>query len=316
MISNIKYIPDNFAPFKDELKKLVSSKAYESIMNGSVQSMATLESSANLFEMTIGECLCNPDADKNKWSTSSTYFLRDSISDYIDCSLITLRDLSDHCDIPSSNFSKYKRGDFMPTLSTAQKLADFWGIEIADLFIPTLDVNVQAVINNTKRYSANGIKNSKKDYPLNDDDVFDRSYTHIKWMSDNLTRLVVKNNINLSHEKKLRRMIETNSGSLNQIESYAKCYGSSIGNMFVNPKYDLKWYNDSSVIFLSYNIEQYLLEAGITAYNIGMHSKFCKADSVYKFINGIKIPTLYQLQDLANTLDVEVSDLFITPDGA
>lgn len=313
MITNVAYIADNAQGLEKKPGMAFHADTLEKIKGGAVVGADVIDKIAQAFGKTIGEMLVKPGEDASRWADSSLDNILPAVSAYINAAKMPYKRMGALSGIQPSSFSQYSSGHYAPSLRSMQLMADFWQIEVADFFIPPDEANVAQIAELTERYNEEVPAEIVKKAVNVPDDLSSR-ISHRAFLSQNFRRLVERNK-DKSADKRVRDIIELNTGTLAAIEECAGAFGATIGEVFQNPSIECNWYKETRLVYLSYNLEEALKDAGTAAYMIAAQTKTCNATVIYKYVNGSKIPPLERLQEIADVLNLDISDLFLPPDG-
>lgn len=309
MITHIDNIQKNVAQFEIREGDTIRPQTLEKIKNGEVSRFGSVERIAKAYGSSIGELMVTPGEDASRWADSSTSTFCETFAEYLDCSKIKSHQLGYAANIPSTNFTNFIVGRRLPSLRTAQNLADFWNIEVADLFIPPRAEDFQAIEEATREFATSG-RRKLRNKPIDNEKVMETCISNAEWLRGNLE--AIADRYGATERDKLRyRNIE----KLCDAEKFASFYGMTIGEALLRPGIDTEWYRDASTLYLSYNLERALKESPLTTEKIAEKTSYCTADYVYRFAKGLKTPSLKDAQELANALGMEIADLFLPPDG-
>lgn len=245
--------------------------------------------------------------DASRWKDSSTQYMAETFSSYLDATGISQVKVGGMLDISPGNFHKYKTGQSMPSLKVAQNMADFWKIEVADFFLPPKKENIEH------------IKLMFGMFDEVDMDAVNEYYimcgiSNSCWLGVNLLSIMEargEKDVKKAHHN---AMVEIGK-NLDDLDKFAYRYGTTAGDLLLKPGVETEWYKDSSTMFVSYNLQEVMSMSDLTPYKLGLLCKKVSTTTLYKYVDGRRIPTLNRLQELANVLDMEISDFFLPPDG-
>lgn len=313
MITNIAYIADNAQGLEKTPGMAFHADTLEKIKDGAIVGADVIDKIAQAFGKTIGEMLVKPGEDASRWADSSLDNILSAVSAYINAAKMPYKRMGALSGIQPSSFSQYSSGHYAPSLRSMQLMADFWQIEVADFFIPPDDANVEHIAELTERYNEEVPAEIVKKVVNVPEDIENR-ISHRAFLSQNFRRLVERNK-DKSADKRVRDIIELNTGTLAAIEECAGAFGATIGEVFQNPSIECNWYKETRLVYLSYNLEEALQDARESACTVAAKTKMCNTTVIYKYVNGTKIPPLEKLQEIADVLKTDISDLFLPPDG-
>ena len=313
MITNVAYIADNTQGLEKKPGMAFHADTLEKIKGGAVVGADVIDKVAHSFGRTIGEMLVKPGEDASRWAHSSLENVLPAVSAYINAAKMPYKRMGALSGVSPSSFSQYSSGHYAPSLRAMQLMADFWQIEVADFFLPPDEANVEHIAELTERYNAE-VPAEIVEKAINVPDDLAQRISHRAFLSQNFRRLAEQNK-GESMDKRVREIIELNTGTLSAIEECAGAFGATIGEVFQNPAIECNWYKETRLVYLSYNLEEALRDTGTAAYMIAAKTKTCNATVIYKYVNGTKIPPLEKLQEIADVLNVDISDLFLPPDG-
>lgn len=117
-----------------------------------------------------------------------------------------------------------------------------------------------------------------------------------------------------------KKYVDRGDITLKKAEDIAELCGLSIGEVFINPAdQDCEWYFNARLEYFPKNLKDAVAEKRATNAQLAARSvrNICGVDikQYNKYISGRMFPRLKTLQRIADTLGMEVSDLFLPPDG-
>ena len=313
MITNVAYIADNTQDFEKVPGMGFHEETLEKLKSGAVIGADVIDKVARSFGKTIGELLVKPGEDASRWANSSLDNIFPAVSAYINAAKMPYRRMGALSGINSGSFAKYANGYYAPSLRSMQMMADFWQIEVADFFLPPDEANVAHIAELTERYNEDVPADIAERIVEIPDDLEQR-ISHRAFLSQNFRRLLEEHK-DKPVDKRVQEIIELNTGALAVIEECANALGATIGEVFQNPEIECSWYKETRLVFLSWNLEDALRDARESAYTIAAKTKTCNTTAIYKYVNGTKLPPLAKLQEIADVLRMDSSDLFLSPDG-
>lgn len=315
LITNVANIPANAELLGFANSKQEEDKRLAVLAKGKVQNIKNIEAICNSYGKSIGEMMVQPNSDASKWENSSSGYFKDTFLKYLQASRIKYRHIGKFAGVAPSSLTKYTQGDYMPTTTSAQALADCMQIEVADFFVPAKPENVEKIETVTFELAKTLKQRCLREQEIVfDDPNIQDTLTNKAWMVPNFERMIRAHNVT-SPDKDLRRLLDTGKAPLKVIDMYARWFGSTIGDVMVKPGVKTEWYKESSNIYVPYNLEQMMNDSCLPVAQIAQKAALTNLDVVYQFVKGVRIPTLAQLQELAYLFDCELSDFFLPPDG-
>lgn len=313
MITNVAYIADNAQGLKKTPGMGFHAETLEKLKGGAVVGADVIDKVAHSFGKTIGEMLVKPGEDASRWADSSLDNILPAVSAYINAAKMPYKRMGALSGISSGCFKKYVSGYYAPSLRSMQLMADFWQIEVADFFLPPDEANVARIAELTERYNED-VPADIAERIVEIPDNLEQRISHRAFLSQNFRRLL-DGHKDKQVDKRVHEIIELNTGALAVIDECASALGTTIGEVFQNPAIECNWYKETRLVFLSWNLEEALRDARESAYTIAAKTKTCNTSAIYKYVNGTKLPPLANLQEIADVLNVDISDLFLPPDG-
>lgn len=328
MKSNVKYIAEYLDSWCSEHGSTrimnTMNTTYESINRaraGKQVSVGKLDEMIRRTGITIAEASIKKGKIDDKYKCSSAKYIKENLD-----RLMRIYNLNAHT-LSTKMYGKNKRkapyaGKY-PKPKTLQEIADFFNIEVADLFVnPRMnkkvyeDATKDAIkIRMQPDYEVHSKQGNRN--KINKDKVLsefsdDCAITGIENIKPRIYKFSRDFNF-LVDENDMEKLFFVN---VIEAESIIRRYGFSIGESILKKGVKTEWYKDTSALYLPFNLERIRNEKGIAVAELVRVSDTIKNVSTYlRWESGQSYPNMMQMQQVANALDVEIGDLFVTPDG-
>lgn len=143
--------------------------------------------------------------------------------------------------------------------------------------------------------------------------------SHVRWANWHVAELVkststskVAKFYNLGMAR-VEEIINGHPVGFRVIQKIAGSAGLSVAEIMVDPSVKTEWYRETDIKYFSVNLKKAMEEAGVSSKDIQAPTAICAA-TVAKWRSGSGFPMSDNLQKLADTLEMEVADLFL-PSG-
>lgn len=299
MITNIMYIAANSKGMKAKKGDYNGAKKMRRLRSGKMSQICAIEKIANENGKSIGEMTVCPGEDASPWKDSSSRYVPENIDAFLDATNMPIHKIVVSAGLSFGNLQKYRKGQTKPNIVTVQKLADFWNVEVADMFLPVKSWNVEHVKMRKKN-------EDKVDRKVISEHGQNSKITNKCWVSKNLWDIMVSRGV-MDVEKEHEIAMKKINRSLEYMYRYARSYGVAIGDLLVKPGVQTEWYRDTSLSYLQENMQNAFNESGIRPYKV--------TTNIYKYMEGDIYPSLKMLQEIADILDMEIGDLLLPTDG-
>lgn len=144
--------------------------------------------------------------------------------------------------------------------------------------------------------------------------------SNIKWFAVHLQQAMDECGMRcLSHKLgrqpyDIRRIMRSERVALRTVDKIAPKLGMTVAEMFIQPGVETDWYREARIEYFPQNFTEAMAASGYNtqalANSVGK-TKSC----VREWMDGKGYPLLIRLQNIADTLDMEVADLFLPPEG-
>lgn len=281
------------------------------LKQGDVSRCQIVEQVAQTQRQSIAQLFVRPGTDSKPWRKSSSEFFPKTFNTYLDASGMTDEEMAVILEVSSIAISNYRKGEFLPNLERIQTIADSLSIEVGDLFLPVRKDVKKSIVKRREAGIYGRTLESKGKYS----DKYDGFLTHRVFLPQNIIKAMRVHGVDYATDKMAIRIAKGQTVRLNEVEDLARRYGLTIGNAFIRPGVQTVWYAQSRAIYMPFNMQAYREDMKMTKEELASKTAHCSFSVINNIETGYVFGTLAQTQDIANTLKVEISDLFLPIDG-
>lgn len=311
MKTHIDHIAHNAKSISTESCTTTNKVQLRRLKQGDVSRCQIVEQIARTQKQSIAQLFVKPGADSKPWRNSSSEFFSKTFNTYLDASGMTDEEMAMILEVSSIAISNYRKGEFLPNLERIQTIADSLSIEVGDLFLPVRKDVKKSIVKRREAGIYGRTLESKGKYR----DKYDGFLTHRVFLPQNIIKAMRVHGVDYSQDKIAVRIAKGQTVRMNEIECLSRRYGVSIGDAFLKPCSQTTWYKGTRCIYAPDNIQEYRIQKGWTKDDLASRSSHCSLSTIINIETGYVFATLAQMQDIANTLEVEISDLFLPVDG-
>lgn len=291
----------------------VSDQTLRNLLNKTGQSNSLLRSAVkvnNVFgnKISVGQLFCDPDDIETfaKYKDSDMKYLSQALVQYRMYAGLTKKDVANRLSVSQSTYRGYEQNgsnDATIKLNVLQILADIYGIEVADFFMPVSEENIAAV---KRSFSFEKDTALRLRSPL---------ITSVCNVAENFMQKANELGISYrNYDSRMMKIIKTLNVSTADVDLYAQQMHTSLGNLMLNRGIVTNWYKDTRSVYFANNLDDEIKRLGITRKEFAEKQVIMSYAYINSLCDGIYMPTLSQAQYIANYLDVEVADLFLPPE--
>lgn len=311
MKTHIDHIAHNAKSISTESCTTTNKVQLRRLKQGDVSRCQIVEQIARTQKQSIAQLFVKPGADSKPWRNSSSDNFPAAFNAYINESGLTDHEMGLLLEVSSIAIANYRKGEFLPNLERIQTIADTLGIEVGDLFLPVRNDVKKNVCKRRKDGLYNRLVESKGEYS----DKYSTFLSHRVFLPQNIIKAMRTHGVDYAKDKTAMRIAKGQTVRVNEIEDLSRRYGLSIGNAFIRPGVQTAWYGQSRAIYLPFNMQEYRIDKNLTKEEFAAKTAHCSFSVINSIETGYVFATLAQMQDIANTLEVEISDLFLPVDG-
>ena len=311
MKTHIDHIAHNSKKLSAESCTTTNKVQLRRLKQGDVSRCQIVEQIACSQQLSIAQLFVRPGADSKPWCNSSSENFPKAFNAYINASGLTDHEMGLLLEVSSIAISNYRKGEFLPNLERIQTIADTLGIEVGDLFLPVRNDIKKSVCKRREDGLYNRLVEGKGEYS----NKYSGFLSHRVFLPQNIIKAMRTHGVDYATDKMAIRIAKGQTVRLNEVEDLARRYGLTIGNAFIRPGVQTVWYAQSRAIYMPFNMQAYREDMKMTKEELASKTAHCSFSVINNIETGYVFGTLAQTQDIANTLKVEISDLFLPIDG-